>query len=228
MKLDMIFLAGGIGSRLKLNYPKQFHLIGDKPLMIYSLEVFEQIPEINNIYVATLSPLTEVYKTIFEKYKISKAICVEGGATRHLSVYNCLKYINSEKTLIHVSSRPFITVDYIKKLLSYTGKAIIPVIDVPYIIYDIVNKEYPPRENIKYIQLPQVFQTELLKAAHNYARTSDSTNFSDDSNLVLSYLKANNINTNEIKLVPGLRENFKITYPYDLHLTELLLNKDIN
>lgn len=223
MQIDAIFLAAGVGSRLKLNYPKQLHLINNKPLMIYSLELIEQIPEIKNIYVTTRSSLMSMYENMFSKYNIKKAICIEGGTTRHISVFNCLKYITTERTLIHVSARPFITTDFIKKLLSYQGKAVVPVTDVPYIIYNTANEEYPPRKDIKYIQLPQIFQANLLKKAHFYARDKNKMDFPDDSSLVLNYLKSNNIKHCEINFVPGLKENFKITYPFDLEVAKLLL-----
>lgn len=70
MQVDTIFLAAGQGSRLKLNYPKQLYLINNKPLMIFSLELLEQMPKIKNIYVITPSSIINMYKEIFEKYNI--------------------------------------------------------------------------------------------------------------------------------------------------------------
>lgn len=225
MLVDAIFLAGGKGLRTKLTNPKQLYLLDNKPLLIHSLEILENTPNIDKIIVSSLPEYRLIFEELVKCYDISKAICIDGGPTRQLSVYNCLKYITTDKTLIHVSARPFITTDFINKLLSYNSDLIIPVLDVQYIIIDIKNSNYPSRNNLKYVQLPQVIKTELLISAHKYAMENKIINSADDSSLVVTYANSKNIKITNPLLVLGLEENIKITTPIDLIIAEQIYNR---
>ena len=85
--MDCIYLAAGIGKRLKKEIPKQFYNLNGKPILIYALEVLEKIDWIENIYVTFNKNYKKLYEKAFIDYNISKVILIEGGNTRQNSVY---------------------------------------------------------------------------------------------------------------------------------------------
>lgn len=230
MTVDVLYLAAGRGSRSKLDYPKQFSLLGGKPIMIHSLEIFEKMPEINKIILVALPELIHEFETFIKIYDINKAICIKGGATRQLSVYNGLNYITSNRILIHEAARPFITVDFIRDLLSSLEESAVPVLDISSTVVNIDStKKYPIRNSMKLVQLPQIYNTSELKAAHDLALKADKLNYTDDSSLMYDYFQSQDIlSQNKINYIAGIEENIKITTPLDMKIAEVIYNEISN
>lgn len=150
---------------------------------------------------------------------------VIGGAERQYSIFNALDKINeTDLVIIHDAVRPFVTpsqIDVCCQAATETGAAVlgIPVRDtIKEIDQDQFVKTTPPRNFLWQTQTPQVFKKKILVEAYRDALKEGFTG-TDDSSLVerLGY---------KVKMVEGDHSNFKITYPMDLKLAQLSIEKE--
>ena len=219
VEIDCVFLAGGVGKRMKRDIPKQLIRVAGKPIMIYSLENLLKFLNCKKVIITYPKGYQKVYGDVLSYYfnNIDNFILVEGGKTRQESVYNALEYVNSNRVLIHEAARPFITKRLIDDLLNGSEDAVVPVINIPFTVAS--GKEYMnkifKRDELKNVQLPQIFNSETLKAAHEKAKR-DNLFFTDDSTLVFYY-------GHKVKFVEGEEMNIKITTNLDLLLMEKIL-----
>ena len=102
-----IVLAGGSGTRMNNSKPKQFLLVNDKPLFLYSVEAFQNNKRVDMVLIVTNKECVEQVKELTKNYSKVKSV-IAGGETRQGSVYNGLKeiekYITSEKDLVLIPS----------------------------------------------------------------------------------------------------------------------------
>ncbi len=228
MKIALI-VAGGSGSRMAdLKTPKQFVLVNDKPLIVYTLEAFQKHPEIDKIILVILKDYLDDMKNICEQYQLDKVVAiVPGGNTRQLSVSVGLKTASSigaeddDIILIHDGARPLVTPEIITKNIEdcKTFEAVDTVIRATDTIIKSEDSEtigdIPSRNELYQSQTPQTFRYRLIVLAHNQAIEEGETNATDDATLVL---KAGH----KIHLVEGNKMNFKITTNEDLKIFESL------
>lgn len=213
--LDCIVLAAGKGVRMRNSVPKQFMRLAGKPLIIHVLEILEQLNEIGSIWVTYLSGYETTYLQLFEQYGLRKPKLVQGGATRQWSVYNALQCVSSDRVVIHEAVRPFFSVDLLRSMLALDAPAVVPTVPVPFTVSvgDMWMTGELNRSTLHNIQLPQVFDTKVLREAHErFYMPGDAT---EDSLLVFRLGKP-------VRFVPGLEYNIKITTPLDLELAELI------
>lgn len=216
--MDCIYLAAGVGSRLKKEIPKQFYKISGKPILIYGLETLEKIDWIHNIFVTYNAKYKDLYEQAFKDYNISKVTLVEGGKTRQESVYKALKSVKSRKVLVHEAARPLIFENFINSFMDYTDEtAVVPTIPIPFTVSE--GDEYMTgildRSKLHNIQLPQMFDTEVLRDVHEKAIT-DNFSATEDSILVHKY-------NYKVRFIEGYENNLKITTPLDILIVEQLL-----
>ena len=223
-----LIVAAGSGTRMGIDTPKQFVLIKDKPLLYYSVKMFETYPELDAIVIVTNKENVGLVGEIVEEYSFSKVkAIVVGGDTRQDSVYNGLTKIkefanDDDVVLIHDAARPLVNhriiYDNIKACLEYGA------VDTVIQASDTIVKssdgsgvdELPLRKELYQAQTPQTFKLGLILNAHEYARTHQIPDVTDDVKLVISLGK-------EVHIVEGSKLNFKITTPEDLDLLEALL-----
>jgi len=235
-----VILAGGVGSRFGASLPKQFLRLAGKYIIEYTIDVFEQNDNINEICIVANEEFFDKYKKIVEKnrYKKVKKI-ISGGKTRQDSSYSAIKEYddNPECNLIfHDAVRPFVSHriinDTIKALDKYNAVDVaIPTADTIIEVENDVIKSIPERSKLKRGQTPQAFKLETIKNAYEkfYADKTAGT-FTDDCGLVKYYLDE------PICVVNGEETNIKITYPADLLFAEKIIqlksfeieNKDLN
>jgi 2-C-methyl-D-erythritol 4-phosphate cytidylyltransferase len=212
--MDAIILAAGLGKRAKLNYPKQYFRLAGKPLIIIILDLFLKIKEINNIIVVVIPGIISEFEELLKSYyfNLSKIKIVEGGNIRQESVLNGLRLVETERVLIHEAVRPFITKQHVLDLIGIDSDVVVPCVSI---VPTISTKDgkYIDRDILVNVQLPQVFNTDILKKAHYKALEKD---YSDDSSLVWSELGIKPI------FIKGLEENIKITTPIDIKVSEVL------
>lgn len=221
-----IVLAAGKGRRMGTEIPKQFLYIHDKPVLFYSLNVFQQHNDIDEIVLV----VSEEYKSycikeILEKYSITKvSAIVEGGAERYDSVIAGLSACSDCKyVLIHDGARPCITEEIIDRSLDAVRKYDACVVGMP--SKDTVKiaddqgfiSVTPPRKNVWNIQTPQVFSYELIYNAYQTMQRKGMAGVTDDA-MVIELLDAA-----KIRLVEGSYENIKVTTPDDIKVLENLL-----
>ena len=193
-----IILAGGIGSRMGIvDKPKQFIDIYGKPIIVYTLEAFDNHPEIDYIGVVCLDEWMDDLKILLRKYEINKVKwLIKGGMSRQESVYNAIiaisKDVNDDDILvIHDSVRPLVSHKIISNNISSAKQfgatdTVIPSTDTIIKSLDGLQiHEVPNRSELYIGQTPQSFKFELIKRAHETAIESNKLNSTDDCQLVL-------------------------------------------
>lgn len=219
-----IIVAGGSGTRMKTEIPKQFCLLAEKPILYYSVRAFiDSFPSIKiklvlpSIYASKEHPFLAPLKE-FEQIDI-----IEGGVNRFESVLNGLNSIDEEHGIvfIHDAVRPFINDTLLQRCYTESllkGNAI-PQIAVKDSLRQItMDKNWAvDRNEYRAIQTPQTFKLDLIKKAFKQPYQEI---FTDDA----SVLEADG---EKINLVEGLDVNFKITTPIDLILAETMLLKKV-
>ena len=114
-----VVLAGGVGSRMGGDKPKQYLTVKDKPIIIYTIEKFISVPQLEKILVLCPSKWVEHTKNLIAKHiapAADRVAVIEGGSTRNETIMNAIRYIENEGNLnddtiivTHDSVRPFVT-----------------------------------------------------------------------------------------------------------------------
>ena len=214
-----IIVAGGSGTRMGGSLPKQFMLLGEKPILIHTIEKFFSLRRRPELIIVVPQNLREQWKAICKEYKFAVShTLVSGGITRFHSVKNALKYIEPGcVAAIHDAVRPFADSDFIEGLYNEAEEsgAVIPVIKVTDSLRIVEGEESKPvdRELYVAVQTPQVFWSEHLLNGYEQAF---SPQFTDDASVVESIGV-------KIKFAAGLTANIKITKPEDMVLASAYL-----
>lgn len=220
MKKQIIIVAGGKGLRMGGEIPKQFLPVNGKPVLMLTLETFYRFdPQIKIILVLPREQQT-YWNELCVKYHFEiPYLLADGGETRFHSVKNGLSMADDDGLIgVHDGVRPFVSQEVIAHCFdaASTKEAAIPVIDVVETVRKIDGEESVTvdRNSYKLVQTPQVFTSSLLKRAYNQEY---SPLFTDDASVV----EAMGI---KVVLVPGNRENIKITTPFDMIIANALVN----
>ncbi|AZV55528.1 IspD/TarI family cytidylyltransferase [Clostridium sp. AWRP] len=234
MNIAVIF-AGGVGSRMhSKSKPKQFLTIHEKPIIIHTLEIFEEHEEIDAIVIACIESWISYLEKLINKYNIHKVkAIVHGGATGQLSIFNGLeaaeKVAKGEKSivLIHDGVRPLINhktiSDNIQSVREY-GSAItcVKVKETVLVVSDDSSIDYIPyRANSRLARAPQSFWLEDIITVHRKALEEGNDSFIDSCSM-MQYFGA------KLYLVDGPEENIKITTPDDFYTMRALLDAKEN
>lgn len=216
-----IILAGGSGTRMGSDVPKQFIDIYGKPLIIHTIEAFDINPNIDYIEVICKKEFQEDLTIWIRKYGISKVKwIVDGGNTRQESVYNGINNLSDfcsdeDILVIHDAARPLISQRIIDENIQSAkiNKAVDTVIPTTDTIIRSIDgsaiEEVPVRRELYLGQTPQSFEYALIKKAHEEAKKENNLNATDDCQLVLKI-------GNKVSLVKGDKLNFKVTTFEDL------------
>ncbi len=226
MRVVAIILAGGAGKRMGAPTNKQFLLLDDKPILVNTLEIFEECRAIHDIYlVVNQKDLPILQEDILEHYKFTKiSKIVIGGRLRQDSVRNGLEAIDCkcDVVVIHDGARPFVTPSFIEKTVSLMEiyDAIIPAIPVKETI-KVVSKEgfvqkTLERNSLWSVQTPQTFKYDLIIKA--YRDGMEKKLFGYDDSTFIEYLGK------KVKVIEGSPFNIKITTPEDLIIAKGLLS----
>jgi len=215
-----VILAGGHGTRMGNSTPKQFLEIGGKPILRHTIEKFIDYQEDTSIILILPSELKEYWKNYCrENNFLDSYIMAAGGITRFHSVQNALKFVpEGALVAVHDGVRPLIDNDLLERLFSEaeSAPAVVPTMPVEESLREIDgngNSFRVDRSLYYTVQTPQVFHSEVLKAAYE---NPYSPSFTDDASVV----EAAGIH---VSLVRGKKHNIKITTPEDLELASLLL-----
>lgn len=226
MKNIAVILASGNGERFGSNLPKQFVRLAGKPIIQYTIEIFESAICIDEIIIVTRIDFIDFVYSIVngESFKkVNKVIA--GGAERYHSTLSALNSINEEEAnlIIHDAVRPFVTEEIISRcvnaLLEY--KAVDVVVDATDTIVRVngpLIQEIPDRRFLKRGQTPQGFRLKTLRKAYDLFMRDPDKIATDDCGIVLKYLQNEPVAT-----VNGEEENFKITHQQDIFLADNLI-----
>jgi 2-C-methyl-D-erythritol 4-phosphate cytidylyltransferase len=215
-----IIVAGGTGTRMESDTPKQFLLLHSKPILYYAIKTFiDTWPDCKIIVVSHENHVAKVQEVIDAFFDYTTIEIVIGGRTRFHSVQNGLAKITDEDCLIfvHDAARPLINEALLIKC--YAGAVefgtAIPVVKVKESVRQIMENgsEAIDRNNIVLVQTPQAFHSKILLPAFNI---DYKDKFTDEASVIEAY----GLNVN---LVEGDDKNIKITKPEDLKIAEALL-----
>lgn len=229
MKNVAIVLAGGRGSRMKSQIKKQYLIIGDRPVLWYSLHTFQQCGRIDEVVLVCAGGEVEQCRRQFvEEYGFTKIRqIVEGGKERYHSVHEGLKAAGDcDYVLIHDGARPFLDEAMVDRILDALPKCHACVVGMP--VKDTIKMSSPegyvertlPREKLWLIQTPQSFDYALIRRAYDELadRGELEVSITDDA-MVAEYILGT-----PVKLIEGSYNNIKITTPEDLAQAEAILN----
>lgn len=237
-----IVLAGGKGSRMESDVPKQYMELLGKPLLYYSLKAFEE-SDVDRVVLVTAAGEEEYCREeLVERFGFTKVTgIVAGGAERYASVWkglHCLKEQTMRDTdgekeeqpeeipdyvLIHDGARPLVTAELINRMIAETEQYEACVAGMP--VKDTIQMTdgngtitlTPKRDSLWTAQTPQSFSFSVVYDAYERLMKEEEINVTDDAMVVGLY---HNI---PIQMVRGSYKNIKVTTPEDLVLAELFL-----
>jgi 2-C-methyl-D-erythritol 4-phosphate cytidylyltransferase len=219
MRTGMIVLAGGIGRRIGRPVPKQFLLLGGKPLLVHVLEKARAIPEIERVVITCPESHLEATRELIANHRLGeKFTCVVGGASRQESTYLGLVALGDvDSAIVHEAVRPLVAADDFRRLMDAPDENAMFGIPIPFTVlkgHDYI-EGLLDRDELVNVQLPQKFNRVKLLAAHESARR-DGTEFTEDASLFFHYAGE------PVRILPGMDHNIKITVPTDTVTAEAI------
>lgn len=210
----VVIVAGGKGTRMGTEVPKQFLCIEGRPILMRTLERFREYDAALQIVLVLPVEQQAYWNGLCQQYGFSMDYTLaDGGATRFHSVLNGLQKVSSDATLIavHDGVRPFVSTEVIGRCFDEAARsgAVVPVVEVVetlrHVEKDGTSHTVSRSEYVR-VQTPQVFEAQLLRRAYTQPF---SEKFTDDASVVESL-------GHSVALVAGNVENIKITTPNDL------------
>lgn len=232
-----VVLAGGRGKRMGTTLAKQYLLIREKPVLYYSLEVFEKTELIDEIIlVVGKGQIPYCRQEIVEKYQFQKVkAVVEGGAERYHSVWAALHVLEQEKMkdgyiFIHDGARPFINEEILGRAYEEVQRSRACVVGMP--VKDTIKIAdesgcigmTPKRSLVWQIQTPQVFSADLIIPAYRELIEHEKELLEQGIQITDDAMVVENVCRCPVRLVEGSYENIKITTPEDLKIAEIFLD----
>lgn len=224
-----LILAGGSGSRIGGELPKQFVQLNDKPVIAHTIDRFETHPQIHHICIVTNPEFRDLTQSIVRGGSYKKVVSIlNGGALRMQSSYTGVLAADPqvyENVLIHDAARPFVSKQIIDHMLESLGHypAVNVALPSPDTIIEIdaqnFIKSVPDRSVLRRVQTPQGFKLTLIREAHRLAQEQQIDDATDDCSLILKF------SLSPIYVIEGSPFNIKITYPQDLLLAETLAHR---
>ena len=219
MKKYAVLVAGGNGSRMNSDMPKQFLLLEDKPVLYYTIQTFiESYDDIHIILVLPKDFVSIGEEIVLKYFPLNHIQIVAGGKTRFHSVKNGLAFVKEESVVfVHDAVRCLLSTTLIHRCYEavLTQFAVVPVIssrDSIRIDNGNENKTID-RTTIKLVQTPQVFLSKVILPAFN-AEYNDL--FTDEATVL-------ELQGTKIHLIEGEENNLKITHPIDLMVARHIL-----
>ena len=227
-----VVLAGGVGSRMgNVGKPKQYLLVGDKPILIHTLEKFYMQSEFEKVLVLCPTEWISHTKNLVRKYMkdTERIVVLEGGETRNETIMNSIAYIEkvgnlNEDTIIvtHDSVRPFVTQRILEENIRYAkeyGACDTAVAATDTIVCsedNVVISDIPERRKMYQGQTPQTFKALKLRQLYEALSPKEKELLTDAAKIFV-------MKGEKVHIVDGEVFNIKITYPYDLRVAESLI-----
>ncbi len=227
-------LAGGTGSRMgNTEKPKQFMMIGNKPIIVLTVETFVACDEVEKVIVLTPTQWLDYTRDILAEHlpDMTRVVMAAGGATRNETLMNAIAYIESQGDLsddtiivTHDAVRPFVTDRMIRDNIEAAGRVgacgtAFPATDTILHSEDgIVISEIPDRSHLYLAQTPQSFKAEKLRKLYQSLSAEEKAILTDATKIFV-------IKGEPVEMIKGESYNIKITYPYDIKIAEAILKE---
>ena len=226
-------LAGGIGSRMHMaDMPKQFLPLGEKPVVIHTVEKFLTCNRFEQVYIGVHGDWVGYMNDLIDRYVPAQAdrICVVGGGSdRNETIFNIVRAIEerfgeSDEHIIvtHDSVRPFVTVRMIEENIDGAEKygavdTVVPAVDTIVVSEDgQVISQIPNRAKMYQGQTPQSFRISLLKEMYNSLSPEEKKVLTDACKICV-------VRNYPVHLVMGAVTNLKITTPGDYKIAQAMV-----
>jgi 2-C-methyl-D-erythritol 4-phosphate cytidylyltransferase len=217
-----IIVAGGSGSRMQSALPKQFIELCGEPVLMHTLRAFYNSQSLPQIVLALHGSYHNLWATLCTKHNFTIPHKITmGGETRFHSIKNALDTITDNDVLIavHDAVRPLVSaaiIDEAYNCAAANGTAVTAVKSRDS-VRQLKNgtSQSLNREEIYLVQTPQTFQSALLRKAYQQPYTNS---FTDDASVVEQSGVV-------VTLIEGNHSNIKITFPEDIVIAEMLINK---
>lgn len=229
MKNYVILLAGGVGKRMGADIPKQFMEIKGKPIIVHTIERFQQNPQIEKIVIVCVKDWIDYVWELVEKYSLNKVEWIsEGGKTGHDSIRNGVFFLKdkinlSDFIVVHDAVRPILpqkVIDEVLRVAHEKGNASSSIHCHSPIVY---TEDFESgikdvdRDHVMLTASPQVFNYGLALKCYEKAETDNRHDFTFTSSLLIYCGE-------RVYFAKGTTNNIKITQKEDLALFEALLN----
>lgn len=224
-----LLIAGGSGTRMNMEIPKQFLTVYEKPIIIYTLERFQKHPNIDAIAVVCKSGWEDILSSYAKQYNITKLKhIVTGGNNGQESIYNGIVELNehykkTDLVLIHDAIRPMLSEDIISSNIAVAKKegnaiTVIPSVEVIARSEDsLSSKATIPRNELFRTQTPQTFSLGKLREMHKKAKEKKINDSIATVSLAIEL-------ENQVYFSLGSEKNVKITTTDDLDIFKSLLS----
>ena len=229
MKKIAIIIAGGSGQRMGQDIPKQFLNVLDKPVIVYTLEAFQNHPSIDGIIVVCLDGWHEILKAYAKQFGITKLkSIVSGGSCGQESIKNGLDeaerlYSKNDIVLIHDAIRPMVSdeiiSDNIAKCEMYGNATVVAPCTTVVLgkTSDEYSKKVVDRDKLLLTQTPQAFVLKDILSAHAEAKKKGITNAVASCSLYVELGR-------KVYYSVGDETNIKLTRPGDIEIFKALLS----
>lgn len=229
MKNYVILLAGGVGKRMGSDIPKQFIKVKDKPIIVHTIERFQNNSQIEKIVVVCVKDWIENVKKMIKEYSLTKVKwIIEGGNTGHDSIRNGVFFLKDkieqeDFIIVHDAVRPIVPQNAINEVLRVAhdnGNASSSIACYPPIVYTEDKKsgiKDVDREHVMLTASPQAYNYALALRCYEKAEEEDRHDFTFTSSLLIAYGE-------RVYFAKGTTSNIKITQKEDLALFEALLS----
>lgn len=229
-----IIIAGGVGSRMGREIPKQFIKVDGKTVIAYTLEGFQRHPLIDAIEVVCIKGWEDVLMEEVRKYGISKLKwVVEGGASAQESIRNGVfnlegKCSPDDIVVVHDGIRPLVDEDVLTDVIETASKYGNGVTSLPYNEQIFVVSEedpstsvqYIPRETLRRVSTPQAYRFDLLDSKYHEAFETETGIYgSSYTNTMMVELGV------RLHFAAGSDKNIKLTTPDDLAIFKGYLSR---
>lgn len=218
----VVLLSGGVGKRMQNTVPKQYMLLAGKPVIMHTLERMDQIAEIGQIVVVCTDEYVASIQLMIKQYGVCKPVkFAKAGNSRQASVKSGLEMVETENVIIHEAARPFVKVEDYKTLIHEESRNALYGISIPFTVIKghTFIEGILDRSELINVQLPQKFETDLLKAAHMKAAEEGKT-FTEDASMIYHYFP-----DKKIKICEGLEYDIKLTTRQDMLIGEMIYNE---
>jgi 2-C-methyl-D-erythritol 4-phosphate cytidylyltransferase len=221
-----VLLAGGVGTRVGLDIPKQLIKIAGRPIMEHTLSVLSSHDDVDEIIIMMAPGHLDAVRELVRSGSYDKVSQIlEGAATRNDTTLRALAALPDEEcnVLLHDAVRPLVSPRIITDCFRAleTHRAVDVAIPSADTIIEVgaenTIRDIPPRANLRRGQTPQAFKASVIKEA--YARAAKDENFvaTDDCTVVLRYVPEE-----PIWVVAGEERNMKVTEPIDVYIADKL------
>jgi ribitol-5-phosphate 2-dehydrogenase (NADP+) / D-ribitol-5-phosphate cytidylyltransferase len=219
-------LAGGVGTRIGLDIPKQLIKIAGRPILEHTLAALNNHPLIDEVIIMMAPGHLDPVRAIVRNGNYGKVVDIlEGAETRNGTTLRALKRLGDQEcnVLFHDAVRPLVTpriiTECLQALETYAAVDVaIPSADtIIEVTPDETISDIPPRATLRRGQTPQAFRSSVIKKAYALAELDPDFVATDDCTVVLRYLP-----DVPIAVVRGDERNMKVTEPIDVYIADKL------